>query len=204
MNEHVTIDGEVVDDDRTARVAFCRAMVEAQRNIPLVPKTARADRYHYATLGSVVAAVQPHLNAAGIFVSWRARRVDSQWLEVACVLTHVDGYSVETSQIGPIPQGRNGLQDLGSAQTYLQRYTLALATGVATCEDDDAASGNASQREAPNVGPLLDAIRSARAPEDVHRLKPRIQSLPPGPERVTVIREAAEKVKALSEGGGNE
>jgi hypothetical protein len=197
VNEHVSIDGEVYDD-HAARIAFFRAMVAAQKEIPLVPKTTKADRYFYATLGSVMSAVQPALNGQDIFISWRSNRPEPGLLEIECVLSHIDGWSMSVSQAGPIPQGRNGLQDLGSAQTYLQRYTLALATGVATVEDTDAAPTKATP--AFDASDLTARIWAAKSVEEIDALKPEIGRLPQGDGRAAIIRAATTARSRMVEG----
>ena len=50
-------------------------------------------------------------------------------VRVTCVMSHRDGYSEETSlQSGVDASGnKNSIQAIGSAITYLQRYTLKAA-----------------------------------------------------------------------------
>jgi hypothetical protein len=61
---------------------------------------------------------------------------------VTCIIAHSAGYSEENSLSAPFdPSGnKNPLQAIGSAQTYLQRYTLKAALGLAAAKDDDAHS----------------------------------------------------------------
>mgnify|MGYP000541184124 FL=1 len=62
---------------------------------------------------------------------------------VTCILSHRDGHSEESSLSGPADASgsKNAIQAIGSTLTYLQRYTLVQALGLAAGDDDDGKAG---------------------------------------------------------------
>jgi hypothetical protein len=64
-----------------------------------------------------------------------------------CIVEHRDGHSEDTSLTAqPDNSGKkNSIQAIGSTITYLQRYLLKLALGIAASKDDDANSAGGQQ-----------------------------------------------------------
>ena len=95
--------------------------------------------YRHATLDNVCDMLVPALSAVGISHRWDIEQLDGGQVQVTCILTHSRGHSERT----PMKAGRddtgakNNIQALGSTVTYLQRYTLLSATGMAVHEQDD-------------------------------------------------------------------
>src|SRR5262249_50835070 len=84
---------------------------------------------------------------------------DDGRIKVACILAHVDGHREEStlSSSADVSGNKNSIQAVGSAVTYLQRYTLKMALGLAAAVDDDGiASGSAD-----NTGELISAQQVA-------------------------------------------
>jgi ERF superfamily len=98
--------------------------------------------YKHATLGAVCAAAIAGLAKVGISHRWDLKQADGR-VEVTCVLTHTGGHSTSTMLSGaPDASGKkNTLQQVSSTISYLERYTLLAATGLATEDDDDGAGG---------------------------------------------------------------
>jgi hypothetical protein len=97
----------------------------------------------YAELFAVVNAVTPALSKHGLSASWRLTKDDKDWLEVTCTLTHTLGHS-ESVSMGAMPDtggAKNGIQARASTVTYLERYTLMAATGLAAQGQDDDGRG---------------------------------------------------------------
>lgn len=132
-----------------ARKAFSEAMARFKSNPPRLIKDKHVKfgntEYSHATLGNVCDVIGNALSAVGISHSWETRQ-EGSLVSVSCVLTHVLGHSVKTTlSAAPDSSGsKNSIQAVGSTVTYLQRYTLLAATGMATeDQDDDAASASA-------------------------------------------------------------
>ena len=71
---------------------------------------------------------------------------------VTCIVSHADGYSERIkleSKVDPGSTGMSMVQALGSALTYLQRYSLRAAIGLAAGVDDD---GRGAGGTSPRIG----------------------------------------------------
>ena len=138
-----------------ARKAYVADMAAFKRNPPTIKKdkevgyrTKEGDfvGYKHATLGNVTDAIVEGLAAHGFSHKWD---VDQQgdMVRVTCRITHRMGHSEDVSMSAPKDNSgkKNAIQQVASAITYLQRYTLLAATGLATHDqhdDDGAAAGN--------------------------------------------------------------
>ena len=100
--------------------------------------------YKHAQLGSAVAQIISALCECGLSHSWKTTQ-DAQNITVTCKISHVDGHSEETSITAQPDQsgGKNSIQAIGSTITYLERYTLKAALGLAEEDDDGSASEQA-------------------------------------------------------------
>lgn len=138
----------MVADD--ARRQFVSAMNEFKQAAPEIIKGKHVKfgqtEYKHATLAMVVGPVTDGLSRHGISHRWATEQRDGK-IVVTCILTHRAGHSESTTLESAADQsgGKNAIQAIGSAVTYLQRYTLLAACGLAT-EDDDGRS--ASRHEA--------------------------------------------------------
>lgn len=133
-----------------ARKAYVQAMSEFKRNPPEIFKRKEVafsgTQYMHATLGDVTQAIMQALAEHGISHRWDTVQNGGQ-IVVTCILTHKLGHSESTTLEGaPDDSGKkNRIQQVASTVTYLQRYTLLAATGLATkdIEDDDGNGGQA-------------------------------------------------------------
>lgn len=128
------------------RKAFDRAISEAKAEIPPITKNRTVDftsakgrtHYQHEDLAGIATVVDPILSKHGLSYRYRSAQ-EGQNLSVTCIISHRDGYSEETTLSAPNDQSgnKNAHQGVGSAATYLQRYTLKLALGLAATTDDD-------------------------------------------------------------------
>lgn len=95
--------------------------------------------YDHEDLPQIARTVDPILTKHGLSYRYKARQ-DGLKIEVTCIISHRRGHREETTlDAAPDTSGsKNPLQAIGSAATYLQRYTLKLALGLAAAKDDDA------------------------------------------------------------------
>lgn len=131
-----------------ARKAFDAAISSAKAEIKPIVKKREVDftsqkgrtNYMYEDLALIAAEVDPILSKFGLSYRYRSKQEGAR-LSVTCVISHRDGYSEETTlTAGNDDSGnKNSLQAIGSAATYLQRYTLKLALGLSASKDDDGA-----------------------------------------------------------------
>lgn len=104
--------------------------------------------YSHATLDQVSAVIGKALSVHGLSHRWDVRQ-DATGITVGCVLTHVQGHSERVELVAPADNSgsKNSIQAIGSTVTYLQRYTLLSATGMAVKGQDDDGVGAAVMDE---------------------------------------------------------
>ncbi len=127
-----------------ARKAYVADMAAFKLNPPEIYKTKLVSfsgtEYMHATIGDVAKAIVDALARHGFSHSWETRQADGI-ITVNCKITHRMGHSESTSmQSAPDVSGKkNSIQAIASAVSYLSRYTLLAACGLATMDipDDD-------------------------------------------------------------------
>lgn len=107
------------------------ALVKARAEIkhPARNKVNPHFRNRYADLTAVLDAVVPAFTANGLSL---VQMVDGN--KLVTVLSHTSGEFI--SSAADIP-AHNNAQQLGSALTYLRRYTVQALAGIAADDDDD-------------------------------------------------------------------
>jgi hypothetical protein len=131
-----------------ARNAYVVAMNAFKKNPPTLLKNKHVQfgntNYDHATLDNVVDTITAGLSKHGLSHSWKVEQTDAR-IKVTCVITHELGHSESVSmEAGADTSGsKNSIQAIGSAVTYLQRYTLLSATGMAAkgTDNDGATTG---------------------------------------------------------------
>jgi hypothetical protein len=129
-----------------ARMAFDAAISEAKARIKPIIKGRSVDfttakgrtNYVYEDLALIANEIDPILAPLGLSYRFRSSQ-EGAMVSVTCVIAHRDGHSEETTLTsGKDDTGnKNNIQAIGSAVTYLQRYTLKLALGLSAAKDDD-------------------------------------------------------------------
>lgn len=129
-----------------ARREFSEAIAAAKADIKPVVKRQKASfdtnkghtEYAYENLAAIADAVDPVLTKHGLSYRYQSK-VDGMMVTVTCILSHRRGHHEETTlTAGNDTTGsKNAIQAIGSTVTYLQRYTLKLALGLAATKDDD-------------------------------------------------------------------
>ena len=131
-----------------AKKAFVSAMNRFKANPPKLVKNHKVDytntkgqrtHYNHATLDHICEVIGSALSEVGISYRWQTEQMDNGAVRVTCILTHESGHSEETPlQADPDQSGgKNSIQAVGSTVTYLERYTLLAATGMAAEDQDD-------------------------------------------------------------------
>lgn len=121
--------------------------------------------YDHATLDRIADTLSPALSQHGLSYSWETEQLDGGMIRVTCVLTHVLGHSERVAlQSGPDQSGgKNNIQAVGSTVTYLQRYTLLAATGMATTDQDDDGAGPVEPISAEQKETLVGLMKEVEA-----------------------------------------
>ncbi len=158
-----------------ARKAFNLAMASFKAKPPRISKNKHVKfgntEYDHATLDEVTDKITAALSAVGIAHKWAVKQ-DAAQISVSCILTHAQGHSETTTlTAGADASGsKNAIQAIGSAVTYLQRYTLLAATGLAVAGSDN--DGQGAGPEMPETAYIahMDNIKNASTPEELKRL----------------------------------
>jgi hypothetical protein len=169
---------EIAGDE--ARRAFDRALADAKAEIPVIRKNRRVGfehkngegetNYSHEDLGEIARTIDPILGKHGLSYRFRSQQGDGR-VTVTCILSHRDGHSEEI-QLSAAPDNsgkKNSIQQTGSAITYLQRYTLKMALGLAAAAaaDDDGQTSSAApetitEQQALDLEDLLTETANGR------------------------------------------
>lgn len=130
---------------KQAKKSFFDALSRFQTTVPALKKKKTAKiqsqkgsfSYKYADLGGITADIKKPLNECGLSYRWEFAEVSGR-LKVTCLISHRDGHTETTAmEAGMDTSGaKNDIQQKGSTQTYLQRYTLIGALGLSTADED--------------------------------------------------------------------
>lgn len=159
---------------------LAKAMAAAQAEIENASKNAANPHFRskYADLAEVLNTVRPVMSKNGISIS-QFPAFDGGIASVETIVMHTSGEWM--SGISSAPVTKQDAQGVGSALTYLRRYSLAAIAGIAQ-EDDDANSavgGNQRKQQAqqqapapkaaPNPTAVIKAINEAKDKESINK-----------------------------------
>ena len=135
---------------KQAKRAFDQAMSTFRSQCPTIEKTAQGHNSKYAKLDKTIEQIKGLMHECGLSHSWRTGQTDGQ-ITVTCVVSHIDGHSEQTSlSSAPDDGGKmNSIQRIGSAVSYLERYTLFAILGLASGDMDD--DGRTAGRNAKTI-----------------------------------------------------
>lgn len=153
-----------------ARKAFDDAMADLRKTLPRITKSREVDfttskgrtNYKFEDLAEITELLSEPMSTVGLSFRWYTDNVQGG-VKVTCRITHRDGHFEETSLVGPLDAtgNKNAIQAIGSAVSYLQRYTLKAAVGIAAAHDDDGQA--AGQRREPEQRQQPDNSRAILA-----------------------------------------
>jgi hypothetical protein len=155
-----------------AAMARCKAepiLVQKDKKVSIVSRDGKqGPSYTHATLASVVDAVVARMGRFGLSHRWDVKQSEGA-VTVSCVITHELGHSEMVTLSGPRDDSgsKNLIQQIGSTITYLQRYTLMSAFGLAArdMDDDDGKSAGTPPNSvtADQATELRDLAKEANA-----------------------------------------
>lgn len=142
-----------------ARKEYNAAMSALRGELPAVLKTEAVSykakggqvSYRHENLANMVEDLSPVMARHGLAFRWKTNTTIPESILVTCVITHAAGHSEEATLSGPpdTSGSKNVIQAIASTVSYLQRYTLKAAVGVAAGNDDDGAGGAPANRRPP-------------------------------------------------------
>jgi hypothetical protein len=163
-----------------ARKAYVAAMNAFKADPPEVFKskhvsfetTKGVTEYNHAKLEDAVDAIGMSLSKHGLSFRWDCEQLEGGIVRVTCIITHIQGHSERTSLQAGADQsgGKNNIQALASSVTYLQRYTLFAATGLAPkgmiLDDDGRGSEQAETISTDQAIVINDLLTETLKPVD--------------------------------------
>ena len=196
-----------------AKKAYVQAMADFRAQCPQIVKTQTVSfsntHYTHASLGGTIEQIKDLLTQCGLSHSWRTQNAPGQPIGVSCVITHAQGHSEETTlSAAPDTSGaKNPIQAIGSAVSYLQRYTLFAMLGLASASDDDGASTRPAaaplSRSRSNAAPPpQEPPQEAQTPADAPPVQETPQSETQAPTNGDAKRRFAAEVLVLAADAG--
>lgn len=160
--------------------ALSAALAKAQAEIENASKTANNPHFKskYADLAEVLNTVRPVMSRHGIAIV-QMPSFESGLASVETLMTHSSGEWI--SNICSAPVSKQDAQGVGSAITYLRRYSLAAFAGIA--QEDDDANAAVGQRQAP--APAKPAEKPS-LPDD--RFRAACDAIASGKTSVQIVR----------------
>lgn len=157
-----------------ARKAFFAALATFQATCPVITKNRKVDfanrnntgrtQYEYADLGQIVEQIKKPLQDSGLAYQWRIAETGTR-IQVTTILTHKGGHSEEYSMsaLADNTGNKSSIQQSGSTVTYLQRYTLIGALGIATAQSDTDGEGPVQVPKPPGQQPVEAPVAQPEA-----------------------------------------
>lgn len=166
-------------DANQARKAFDIALANAQAEIPTIVKNrlvnyegrsgGRGTNYRHEDLAEIVETIRPILHKHGMAHRFQTAQTETGIITVTCIITG-HGHREETplaAKPDSNSSSMNDLQRIGSVVTYLERYTLKAALGLAASHDDD---GRGTVAKAAEASPQTPGTISAAQAEEIRSL----------------------------------
>lgn len=148
------------------------ALAKAQGAIENASKNAANPHFRskYADLAEVLNTIRPEFTANGLSVI-QSTGFDGSLVHVTTVLAHSSGgYITTTASCAP---AKSDAQGIGSATTYLRRYSAAAVAGIAQ-EDDDGNAAAHGGKPAPVADvnqAWIDKAAKVETEADYHELR---------------------------------
>jgi len=113
--------------------------IKKDRVVDFTNRQGQRTYYKFADMATIAEAIDKPLSKHGLTYRFRTVTTAPTVVTVTCIVSHRDGHSEENSlsATADISGNKNAIQAIGSAVTYLQRYTLNAALGLTASEDDD-------------------------------------------------------------------
>lgn len=147
------------------------ALMDAQKEIPTMPKNAKAYGYNYTDLDTITSVIKPILARHNISYMQSVGMDDEGRSTLTTRIFSRDGEYIEDVTTLPVIQSakNNSAQTMGMAITYVRRYALCAMLGITSDEDVDANTvmGNSVPQNVQNVQSAMNGTVSRQGNSDV-------------------------------------
>ena len=164
--------------ERADRQEFAEAFMKFKQSAPKVLKTkmvecgsnskGKGTRYWHVELDKAADILGPALLAVGLTYAWKTEDLPDGRVRCTCILRHRNGYQEAGATLcGPSDTSgdKNPIQGVGSATSYLERYTLLSTCGITPEGHDD--DGN----QEPTLEDFKDRLIAIQQAPDEEELK---------------------------------
>lgn len=119
--------------------AFNQAMADFRSESMVILKTKYVDiaggaKFWHAELGNIVEEVVPKMSKYGLYHDWKPKQRDDKQIEISCIIKHALGHEGEPTTLFAPPDtlgNKTLIHAIAATTTFLQRYTLLMACGLA-------------------------------------------------------------------------
>lgn len=178
------------------------ALAGAQGELENASKNAANPHFRskYADLAEVLNTVRPVLAKHGLSMM-QTTGFDGSLVHVTTILGHSGGgYVTTTASCQP---AKTDAQGVGSATTYLRRYSAAAVAGVAQEDDDGQAAAHSAKpldpKQTAAVAEWTDAIKAVGEKSELDKLASELKAANLAPAQLREIRAAyASRAKELA------
>jgi hypothetical protein len=147
------------------------ALMDAQKEIPTMPKNAKAYGYNYTDLDTITSVIKPILARHNISYMQSVGMDDEGRSTLTTRIFSRDGEYIEDVTMLPVIQSakNNSAQTMGMAITYVRRYALCAMLGITSDEDVDANTvmGNSVSQNVQNLQNAMNGTVSRQGNSDV-------------------------------------
>jgi len=155
-------------------------VIEKTKQVSMKLKEGGKIEFKHVELAGVVDAVVPAMALHGLSHRWDIHQSDKdRIITVDCIITHAGGHSEKVTMHGlPDDSGKkNAIQQVASTVTYLQRYTLMAACGVAAKNIDDDGNGGGDEQDEDSARIEADWLRAISNTPNLDALKATKQAM---------------------------
>jgi len=137
-------DSKPKNEGEGMNVEMIKALIAAKKEFPVIKRLGKNDYYNtsFADLEDIHKAIDPVLVKHGFLITQTLGSGDG-FSFLTTTLHHLDGGSVESKVMIPIDQN---IQNVGSAITYMRRYSISALLTLITEEDVDGATQDGANK----------------------------------------------------------
>lgn len=182
-------------------IKIAPALVKAQMGITYAIENAKNPhlKSKYADLSSVIDAVKSALNKNGIAFIQTPSPSDDSRLNLTTRLLHESGEWIEDTASCPL--AKQDPQGLGSALTYLRRYSLSAICGLYADDDDGNSAINRTENSTIDIAAIVKTVTDTKTLTELQSAyKSAVAQCKGNVEATNAVVKAKDEMKSLFEG----